>query len=175
MQDQNIAIDGGFKLDRGAYVMVPAIIVDWLRDAAYAEIGSPGEGLITAAFANDRELHPEWFRGAAETLKQIYALLDAIGWAKSVPPVSVRVDIREDYCWALIRALLSATDFADDGVIATISADVEQTEQDLCFAQNLDAERVGALWDFIANARAAIDEWAVEEGNGEGLVLDIAA
>jgi hypothetical protein len=175
MQDQNIAIDEGFKLDRGAHVMVPAIIVDWLRDAAYAEIGSPGEALLTNAFSHDREAHPEWFRNSAESLKQIYELLDKIGWAKSVPPVPVRVDIRENYCWALIRALLSATDFADDGVTETTSADAEQAEQDLLFAQDLEAKRICALWDLIANARASIDEWAVERGNGEGLVLDIAA
>jgi hypothetical protein len=175
MHDQDIPIGEGFKLDRGAHVMVPAIIVDWLRDAAYEEIGSPGEGLLTAAFSPEREAHPEWFRAAAQTLEQIYALLDAIGWAKSVPPVPVRLDVRADYCWALIRALLGATEFAGDDVTGTTSADVEQTEQDLCFVQNLDAERVGALWDFIVDARAAIDEWTVEEGNGEGLVLDIAA
>jgi hypothetical protein len=175
MHDQDNPITEAFKLDRGAHVMVPAIIVDWLRDAAYAEIGSPGEGLITAAFSREREAHPEWFRGPAETLTQIYALLDAIGWAKSVPPVPVRLDVRADYCWALIRALLGATEFVDDDVRGSTSADVEQTEQDLCFAQNLDARRVAALWDFIANTRASIDEWTVEESNGEGFVLDYAA
>ena len=175
MHDQDNPIPEVFKLDRGAHVMVPAIIVDWLRDAAYAEIGSPGEGLLTSAFSREREAHPEWFRGPAETVKQIFALLDAIGWAKSVPPVPVRLDVRADYCWALIRALLGATEFAADDVAETRSADVEQTEQDLLFAQNLDARRVGALWDFIADARASIDEWAVEEGDGEGLVLDTAA
>jgi hypothetical protein len=175
MHDQDNPITETLTLNRGAHVMVPAIVVDWLRDAAYAEIGSPGEGLITAAFSRDREAHPEWFRAAAETLEQIFALLDAIGWAKSLPPVPVRLDVRADYCWALIRALLGATEFADDDVTGTTSADVEQTEQDLCFAQNLDARRVGALWDFIADARAAIDEWTVEQSDGEGFVLDIAA
>jgi hypothetical protein len=155
--------------------MVPAIIVDWLREAAYAEIRAVADALITAAFADDRELRPQWFRGAAETLTQIFALLDAIGWAKSVPPVPVRLDVRANYCWALIRALLGATEFADDDVTEPLCGDVEQTEQDLILAQNLAVQRVGALWDFIANARASIDEWAVEHGNGEGLVLDRAA
>jgi hypothetical protein len=175
MQDQDTHISEGFTLDRGSHVMVPAIIVDWLRDAAYAEIGAVAEALITVAFANDRELRPRWFRAAADTLKQIFALLDAIGWAKSVPPVPVRLDVRADYCWALIRALLGATEFADDDVAETPCCDVEQTWQDLMLAQSLDAKRVGALWDFIANARAAIDEWTVEDGGGEGLVLDRAA
>lgn len=175
MQDQDIPIGERFKFDCGAHVTVPAIIVDWLRDAAYAEIGSPGEALLTDAFSRDREAHPEWFRNSAESLKQIYELIDAIGWARSVPPVPVRLDVREDYCWALMRALLGAVDFADDDVTETTSADVEQTEQDSLLAQALEAERVGALWDLIVNIRASIDEWAVEEGDGEGLVFDIAA
>jgi hypothetical protein len=174
MQDQDNSITEAFKLDRGAHVMVPAIIVDWLRDAAYAEIGAVAEALITAAIANDRELRPRWFRTAADTLKQIFALLDAIGWAKSVPPIPVRLDVRADYCWALIQALLGATEFADDGA-ETPCCDVEETWQDLMLAQDLSSQRVGALWDFIANARAAIDEWTVEQGDGEGLVLDRAA
>ena len=162
-------------MDRVAQVTVPAIIVDRLRSAAYAEIGAVAEALDTVAFANDRELNPQWFRGPAETLRQIYALLGAIGWAKSVPPVAVRLDVREDYCWALMRALHGAVEFADDDVAETICGDIEQTEQDLMHAQDLEAKRVCALWDFIASARASIDEWVVEEKNGEGLVLDIAA
>jgi hypothetical protein len=39
----------------------------------------------------------------------------------------------------------------------------------------VEAERVGVLWDFIADARACIDELAVQEGEGEGFVLNIAA
>jgi hypothetical protein len=31
------------------------------------------------------------------------------------------------------------------------------------------------VWDFIAYTRAGIDELAVEEAEGEGFVLDIAA
>jgi hypothetical protein len=175
MQDQGSPIGEGFALDRWAHATVPAIIVDWLRSAAYAEIAAVAEALDTVAFANDRELHPQWFRGPAETLRQIYALLDAIGWSRTSPPVPVRLDVRKDYCWALMRALLGAADFADDDVTETSSGDVEQTAQDLAFAQALEARRVGALWDCIADVRARIDEWAVAEGNGEGLVLDIAA
>ena len=176
MQDHDTPISETFTLNRRAHVTLPAIIVDWVRDAAYAEIGAVAEALDTVAFANDRELHPQWFRAPAENLCQIYALLDKLGWAKSSPPAPVPLDVREDYCWALMRALHGAAEFADDDVTETISGDAEQTEQDLLLrAQNLEAKRVCALWDFIADTRASIDEWAVEEGDGEGLVLDIAA
>jgi hypothetical protein len=94
MQDQGIPVGEGFVLDCGAQVTVPAMIVDWLRDAAYAEVGLAAEALDTVAFSRDREAHPEWFRGPAEGLKQICALLDAIGWAKSVPPDAVQLDRR---------------------------------------------------------------------------------
>ena len=179
MQDQGIPIGGGFVQDCGAQVTIPAIIVDWLRSAAYAEIGSAAEALATVAFANDREAHPQWFRAPAENLKQIFALLDLIGWAKSVPSLAVQIDLREDYCWALMRALHGAAEFADDDddddASEAVSGGVEQTERDVMHAQDLEAERVGALWEFIADARAGIDELAVEEGDGEGYVLDIAA
>lgn len=175
MQDQNIPVGEGFELDCGAQVVVPSIIVDPLRSAAYAEIASAAEALDTVALDRDREAHPEWFRGSTESLKQIFALLDEIGWARSVPPVSVQLDLGEDYCWALMRALHGAAEFADDDTGEAAGRDVEQTEPGLAFLRDREAKRMSALWDFIADARARIDELAVQEGDGEGLVLDIAA
>lgn len=166
MQDEMI---GGGSVADGAQVTVPSMIVDWLREAAYAEIGLAAEALDMVAFDVDREAHQEWFRGPAENLKQIYALLDVIGWAKSVPPVAVRLDLGEGYCWALMRALHGAAEFADDDEGA------EQAGPGLAFLHDREAKRVSALWDFIADARARIDELAVQEGEGEGFVLDIAA
>ena len=170
MQDEMI---GGGSVANGAQVTVPPMIVEWLRDAAYAEIGSPGEALSTVAFSRDREAHQEWFRGPVESLKQIYALLDAIGWAKSVPPDAVRLDLREDYCWALMRALQGAAEFADDDTSEAGCGDVEQ--RGLTLVHDVEAERVGVLWNFIADTQARVDDLAVEEGDGDGFVLDIAA
>lgn len=59
------------------------------------------------------------------------------------------------------------------GLNRSCASDVRQTERGLEAAQDLEAERVGVLWDFIADARACINELAVQEG--EGFVLDIAA
>jgi len=171
MQDEMI---GGWSVANGAQVTVPAIIVDELRDAAYAEIGSPGEALSTAASSREREAHPEWFRGPAQGLKQIFALLDAIGWAKTDPPKAVQLDLREDYCWGLIRTLHAAADFAaDDDSGKTVCGDVERRRSALLY--DVEDERVGVLWDFIGDTQARIDDLAVEEGDGEGYVLDIAA
>jgi hypothetical protein len=169
MQDDMIGVG---SVTNGAQVTVPAVIVDSLRSAAYAEVGSAAEALDTVAFANDREAHPEWFRGPAESLKEIFALLDAIGWAKSAPPVAVQIDLREHYCWALMRTLHAVAEFADDDdASVAVSGDVEQRRLTLVH----DAEADGALWELIADTRAGVDEIAVEEGNGEGFVLDIAA
>jgi hypothetical protein len=104
MQDE---ISGGQWQVGGTQVTIPARVVDWLRRAAYAEIGSAAQAIDTAAFAKDREAHPEWFRGPAESLRETYALLDAIGWSGTVPPAAVQVDLGED-CWALMRALEAA-------------------------------------------------------------------
>jgi hypothetical protein len=178
MQDQGIPVGDGFVLDCDARVMVPAMIVDWLREAAYAEIAQAAEALDMVALDVDREAHPEWFRGPAQNLKQIYALLDAIGWAKSVPPDPVHLDLREGYCWALMRALQRADEFAEDGgedCSEAVRGDAGQTEPGSALVYDLEARRVGVLWDFIADTRAGIDELAVQEGKGEGLVLDIAA
>jgi hypothetical protein len=172
MQDEMI---GGGSVTNGAQVTVPALIVDWLRNAAYAEVGSVAEALDTVAFANDREAHPEWFRGPAESLKQVFALLDAIGWAKTDPPDGVQLDLREDYCWALMRALQGAAEFADDDDASEDAACGDAGQRGLALVNNLEARRMSVLWDFIADARACIDELAVQEGGGEGFVLDIAA
>jgi hypothetical protein len=170
MQDEMI---GGGSVTNGPQVTISAMIVDWLRDAAYAEIRSAAEALDTFALSRDREAHPEWFRGPAQSLKLICALLDTIGWAKSVPPVAVQIDTGADYCWALMRTIQGAPKFADDDAGETVCGDVEQPGSTL--AHNLQDDRVAVLWDFIADARAGIDELAVAGGEGEGFVLDIAA
>jgi len=50
----NRIVDHG-QVSGGALVTVPASVVDWVRRAAYAEIGSAAERLDTAAFSTDRE------------------------------------------------------------------------------------------------------------------------
>jgi hypothetical protein len=171
MFDQGIPSDVRV-LGGTAQVTVPAMIVDWLRRAAYAEIGSAAEALNEAAFDTEREAHPEWFQAPMTNLKEVYALLDAIGWSRTVPPVAVAIDLRED-CWALMRALGGALEFADEDVSEAARHGAEHDEQAPSPVRGGEDERVGVLWDFIVEARACIDEMAVREG--EGYVLDIAA
>lgn len=171
MHDHVIPVDR--QVSDGALVTVPASVVDWLRRAAYAEIGSAAEALDTAAFSSDREGHPEWFRGPVENLREVYALLDAIGWAKTLPPLGVQIDLSED-SWALMRTLASALEFADEDTSETACSMIEHTEpQDLTPERDQDTERVGVLCDFMATAQARIDAIAVREE--EGTVLDLAA
>ncbi len=149
MQDQR---SGQVQVLGGTRVMVPAVIVDWVRRAAYAEIGSAAEALDMAAFASDREAHREWFSAPAERLRETYALLDAIGWSRMVPPLAVQIDLRRDG-WGLVRALAGALEFVDEDVS--------------------EVERAGVLWDCIATAQGCIDALAVQEGAAP--VLDMAA
>lgn len=95
----------------GRSLTVPAGIVDGLRRAVFAAIGEAGEAINEAAFAKDCAEHPEWFTVPTNDLVEMYELLEAIGWAATVPPVSVRVDLRADGR-ALMRALRGALDFA---------------------------------------------------------------
>jgi hypothetical protein len=170
MQDHLIPRHG--QVSGGALVTVPANVVDWLRRAAYAEIGSAAQALDTAAFATDREAHPEWFRGPVENLREIYALLEAIGWAKTDPPLGVQIDLSED-SWALMRVLAGALELADEDVREVVRGEVKHAERGWAPERDLEAGRVGALCEFMAVAQARIDALAVQEG--AGAVLDIAA
>lgn len=50
-----------------------------------------------------------------QSLRESYALLDAVGWSKTDPPVAVPLDLGEND-WALMRALDSAQELAGEEV-----------------------------------------------------------
>jgi hypothetical protein len=158
------------RLSSGTRLTIPAVIVDWVRRATYAEIGQAAERLDTAAFACDREAHPEWFLAPMANLRESYALLDRIGWAKTDPPLAVQIELR-DYSWALLRALEGALEFADEEVGDHLGENAEHAAQNLDRVPNAVVERVGTLWHFTAEAQARIDALAVQEGSA----LPIAA
>jgi hypothetical protein len=170
MQAQCIVGHG--QVSGGALVTVPASVVDWLRRAAYAELGLAAEALDAAAFSTDREAHPERFRGLAENIREIYALLDAIGWAKTDPPPGAQIDLGEDG-WALVRALTSALEFADEDVHEPARGDAERDGRGSAPMRGAAVERVGVLCQFIDAAQARIDALAVQEGAEPA--LDLAA
>jgi hypothetical protein len=141
--------------DAHAQVTMPAALVDWLRRATYAEIGSSAETLDTLAFANDREAHPERFRAPAQNLHESYALLDTIGWAKTTPPLPIQIALHEN-SWALIRALNGALEFADEDLHEMARHTGEPVMACEC-------ERVCELYNLIAETQARIDILAVNE------------
>jgi hypothetical protein len=158
------------RASSGFRITIPSTIVDWVRRATYAEIGLAAEKLDTAAFANDREAHPEWFLGPAANLRESYRLLDRIGWSKTTPSLAVQIELRE-YGWALLRALEGALEFADEEVGDHVGEDVEHAAQHLDRVPDAVVERVGVLWHFTAEAQARIDALAVQDG----LALPVAA
>jgi hypothetical protein len=152
-----------------APLTIPASIVDCLRRAAYTEIGLTAETLDDAAFSTDRETHPEWFRESAETLRHIYALLDAIGWTKTTPPHGVQIEPSEN-SWTLIRILTKALGIAEQNASEATPGD---TEPNTTPESNAEAERANALWNLVASVEAHTDTLAVEEATDDA--LDIAA
>jgi hypothetical protein len=153
-------------------VTIPAHLVDWLHQAAYTEIGLTAETLDTAAFSTEREAHPAWFRGPAETLRDIYALLDIIGWAKSTSPNGLQIDPGEN-SWTVIRTLTKALEIADQEANETTPSTSTHNERGTTPTPNADTERANALWNFKASIDAHTDTLAVEEGTDD--VLGIAA
>lgn len=82
--------------------------------------------------------------------------IDKIGWAKTVPPVAVPIHLDGD-CWALMRALDGAQEFADEEIYE-VSRDTD--------GQSLacERERIRELYDFTDDVRGRIDIFAVQEG-----------
>jgi hypothetical protein len=170
MQDHHTAGDG--QASDGTLATVPASVVDCLRRAAYSELGLTAEALDAAAFSTNREEHPERFRGLAENIREIYALLDAIGWTKTDPPPGGQIDLSADG-WALVRVLTSALEFAEENTSGPAHGEAERNRQDSVPDRDADPGQVGALCDFIDAAQARIDALAVQEGAEPA--LDIAA
>lgn len=143
-------------------MVVPAGIVDGLRLAVFAAIGEAGEAINESAFAKDRMEHPEWFVVPTNDLVEMYEVMEVIGWATTVPPVSVRVDL-----WAhgrlLMKTLRGALDFAraDAGEAVRSAAQPSETARSADRAAEI--ERVGVLRDFIDKAQARLD--VIERGD----------
>jgi hypothetical protein len=136
--------------------------VDGLRRAVFAAIGEVAEAINESAFAKDRAEHPEWFTGPTNDLVEMYELLEAIGWAATVPPVSGHIGL-----WAhgraLMRALRGALDFAKADVKEAARTPAEQSGTARSAEHGAAIEHVEALRDFIGVAQARLD--AIERGD----------
>jgi hypothetical protein len=151
--------------DGRALLTVPGLVVDMLREGVYAEIGWAGEALHQIASADDRETGQERFRGLSEHLHSAYALLDGIGWASTVPPVDVQIDLRKDRP-ALVKALDAALLFAEDELKDIDKRDAKRAERGQAPEGEATIERVAALHEFATTVAARIDALTVEEGEG---------
>jgi hypothetical protein len=143
-------------------LVVPAGIIDGLRRAVFAAIGEAAEAINEAAFAEDREEHSEWFVLPTNDLVEIYELMEMIGWAATVPSVSVRVDL-----WThgrvLARTLRGALDLAEADAEEDARVPAEQSETAHSAEHGAAIEHVEALRAFIVVARARLD--AIERGD----------
>jgi hypothetical protein len=136
--------------------------VDGLRRAVFAAIGEAAEAINESAFAKDRAEHPEWFTGPTNDLVEMYELLEAIGWAATVPPVSGHIGLWA-HGWALMRALRGALDFAEADAEEAARVPAEQSGTARAVEHGAAIEHVEALRDFIAVAQARLD--AIERGD----------
>lgn len=84
----------------------------------------------------------------------------------------MQIDLREGYCWALMRTLHAVAEFADDDAGKAVCGAVER--RGLASVHDVEAERVGVLGDFNASARSYRRACGARR-KGEGFVLDVAA
>jgi hypothetical protein len=141
---------------------VPAGIVDELRQAVFAKIGEAGEAINESAFAKDRMEHPEWFVVPTNDLVEMYELMEVIGWAATVPPVGVHVDLRA-HGRALMRTLRGALDFAEADAEEAARVPAEPSGRARSVERDVEAQQVEVLRGFIVAARARLD--AIERGS----------
>jgi hypothetical protein len=136
--------------------------VDGLRRAVFAAIGEAAEAINESAFAKDRAEHSEWFTVPTNDLVEMYELLEAIGWAATVPPVRVHVDL-----WAhgraLMKTLRGALDFAEADAEETVRVPAEQPGTARPVQRDVEAQQVEVLRGFIVVARARFA--AIERGS----------
>lgn len=91
-------------------VSIPGGLVQTLRGATYATLGTTAESVATLTSPADPETNPEAFIFLLDRLDGARALLDALGWQENAPEHSVRLNARlhEPLKAALDLALLVA-------------------------------------------------------------------
>lgn len=91
-------------------VSIPGGLVQTLRGATYATLGTAAESIATLTSPADPETSPEAFIFLLDRLDGARALLDALGWQENAPEHSVRLNagLHEPLKAALDLALLVA-------------------------------------------------------------------
>ena len=83
-------------------VVIPAEVVDRLRDGLRAQIASAAQRITSAAGQLDAREHPECYQDPLRCIYALNTLMEEIGW--STQPSDPEVDLRT-HAWALIEAL----------------------------------------------------------------------
>ena len=83
-------------------VVVPAEVVDLLRDGLRGQIATVAQQMTHADDLEGGREHPERYQDPLRYLDALRALLEKIG--SSTPPSDLKVDL-ETHAWALIQAL----------------------------------------------------------------------
>jgi hypothetical protein len=83
-------------------VVIPAEVIDLLRDGLRSQIASASQRIISATGQLDAREHPEREQDPLRCIYALNTLMDEIGW--STPPNDLQVDL-ETHAWALLEAL----------------------------------------------------------------------
>jgi hypothetical protein len=83
-------------------VVVPAEVLDLLRDGLRSQIALAGQHVASADEQPDGRRHPERYQDPLRCQDTLRALLDEIGWGG--PPSDLKVDL-DTHAWALLEAL----------------------------------------------------------------------
>jgi ribosome-binding protein aMBF1 (putative translation factor) len=146
-----------------ATLTVPAEMVGHLRKGAYIVLGHAAHAIAQITERPDRERHPERYEEPREHFNRICALLDLIGWGDPEQATDIRVDLRE-HRWALTEALDEALKIADADMEEADVVDAARAERGQAPKRADTIERVLALREFAATAKAQAD--ALEGGQG---------
>ncbi len=149
----------GFR--NGRFVMVPAEVVDGLREATFAAVGKAGEAINEAAFAKGRGENPKWFHAPMTALEELFALLDVLGWTETAPPLGTEIFLWADGR-ALMTALQEALGFAEADASEAVRRNAEHPEAPHFAEHSAAIERVDVLRELIAVVQPRFD--AIERG-----------
>jgi hypothetical protein len=83
-------------------VVIPAEVIDLLRDGLRGQIVSAAQRITIAAGQLDEREHPERYQDPLRCIHALNTLMEEIGW--STQPSDRRIDL-QTHAWALIEAL----------------------------------------------------------------------
>ncbi len=141
---------------------VPAVIVDDLRDGAYAELGSAANEIDCAVCNADRDAHPDRCISQLEYLDAARALLEVFGWSRTVPPVDVRIELPGNQ-GVFLAVLDGAVAFAEDDLREVERREAELAARGQAPQHDAPAKRIEALRVFAASVCSQADMPGAEE------------